>query len=67
MVINKATRPDEVQAYKPDEIAALLKVSVYTVHEWLRAGDLKGIRFKSRWRIMRADLDAFIESRRVEK
>jgi len=56
----------EVQdrAYKPEEIAQIMNVTVYTVHDWLRSGALSGIKFKSHWRVMRSDLDHFIESRR---
>jgi excisionase family DNA binding protein len=52
------------------EAAALLRVSRSKVLAWLRSGRLRGSDVsanpssgKARWRIARADLDAFLEGR----
>lgn len=45
----------------PEEAAALLKVKVSTVKEWLRRGKLRGVRLAGKvWRVRPADLDAFV-------
>ena len=46
------------------EVAARLRVSEYTVREWLRDRKLKGYRpggTKAGWRIREADVDRFLE------
>jgi excisionase family DNA binding protein len=47
----------------PEEIAAILKVHPKTVRDWLRAGELKGIRLKGVWRVAREELDRFLKER----
>jgi excisionase family DNA binding protein len=46
------------------EVAARLRVSEWTVREWLRRGRLQGLRpggTKAGWRIDEADLERFLE------
>jgi len=53
------------QAYTVPEIAKRLRVTEWTVREWLRAGKLKGYRpggTKTGWRVDEADLRGFIEA-----
>lgn len=47
------------------EVAAQLRVGEGAVRDWLQAGQLRGIRFRSSrlgWRIRESDLIAFIKS-----
>lgn len=52
------------RAYTPAQVAEVMNVTVYTVYEWLTSGDLRGIKLRKNWRIMRSDLDEFIANRR---
>lgn len=51
-----------------DEVAEELNVSEEAVYSWLRAGRLVGYKFggqrKASWRILRDDLERFIDSSR---
>lgn len=60
----KASDQHVDRAYKPSEVAELLNVTVYTVHEWLRTGQLVGIKLRSAWRVLPSDLEEFIIARR---
>jgi excisionase family DNA binding protein len=44
----------------PEAVAGLLSVSPRTVKEWLRRGDLKGVKAGTLWRIRESDLDSFL-------
>lgn len=44
-----------------EEVAKALRVSEEAVRFWLRSGQLRGIRAGRRWRIRRADLEAYLE------
>ena len=44
----------------PDDVAELLSVTAKTVRDWLRSGDLIGIKVGKSWRIHRTDLDRLI-------
>jgi excisionase family DNA binding protein len=53
---------DNLQMLTPKDIAQILGVHQKTIHLWLRTGKLHGVKISYRaWRIMRADLDLFIE------
>lgn len=46
-----------------DEVAARLKLTPYTIREWLRAGRIRGIRIGSRragWRVAESEVERFI-------
>jgi excisionase family DNA binding protein len=46
------------------EVAAELKLDRRTIYRYLKAGELRGLRFKGVWRIRRSDLAAFLEAQR---
>lgn len=45
----------------PDEAAALLSVSPRTIKDWLRRGDLRGLKAGNRWRIREKELERFLD------
>ena len=45
----------------PREAAQYMAVTPRTVKEWLRRGDLTGLKVKSMWRIRVSDLERFIQ------
>lgn len=45
----------------PEEVADLLSVSLKTVGNWLRSGQLQGIKLGRLWRISRPELERFVE------
>jgi len=45
----------------PREAAEYMAVTPRTVKEWLRRGDLIGLKVKSMWRIRMSDLEKFIQ------
>lgn len=47
----------------PEEVAEKLKVSEKAIKDWLRAGTIPGTKIASLWRIPKADLEAWLESR----
>lgn len=49
--------------YTPQEVAAMLKVTVQTVRNWYRSGDLTVMRAGRAIRIKPADLDKFLKVR----
>lgn len=51
-------------ALKAEQVAQIMNVSIFTVHDWLRSGSLKGIKLRAQWRVMRSDLDEFVQRRR---
>jgi excisionase family DNA binding protein len=46
--------------YTLEEVANRLKVSVKTVRQWIKTGQLKGIKAGKLWRVRSEDLDAFL-------
>jgi excisionase family DNA binding protein len=44
----------------PEEAARLLSVSPRTVKDWLRRGDLNGVKAGNLWRIRESDLERFL-------
>lgn len=49
-----------IDFFTPAEIAERLKINERTVHRWLNAGKLNGIKLEKHWRIRKEDFDAFI-------
>ncbi len=45
----------------PEEVAEKLKISVYTVKNYLRKGIIKGIKVGDLWRVRERDLEEFIQ------
>lgn len=52
--------PNTRIAYSPEEVAAMLGVSVAKITADLRSGKLEGIRIGRLWRIRTAALDAYL-------
>jgi excisionase family DNA binding protein len=48
--------------YTVKEVATKLKVSERAVLDWLRAGQLRGLRAGRAWRVKESDLEAFLEA-----
>jgi excisionase family DNA binding protein len=46
----------------PEQVAAVLNLSVRTVKGWLREGKLKGVKIGTRgdWRVKESDLEKYI-------
>lgn len=61
MVVNHL----EEQAFlTPQEVSALLRVSVYTVRRWIGEGSLPAYKVGRGWRVRRNDLDAWLDRQR---
>jgi excisionase family DNA binding protein len=46
----------------PEEVAEKLNVTVNTVREWLRNGEITGVKLGRIWRVRVEDLKAWVES-----
>ena len=44
------------------EVAEMLKVKESTVRQWIRAEDLRAIKFGKEWRVAFKDLEAYLNS-----
>ena len=44
----------------PREAAEYMAVAPRTIKEWLRKGELSGLKIKNMWRIRKSDLEQFI-------
>jgi len=51
----------------PDEVANRLKISRFTVMDYLRAGRIKAIKVGRLWRIRESDLEAFLREPHKEE
>lgn len=51
----------EVKCYTPPEVAAILKVTVPTILNYLKAGKMKGFKAANKWRIREVDLVEFMK------
>ena len=49
--------------YTPKEVAEILKLSDYTIGDYIRSGKLKAIKFGRVWRISENQLKQFLESK----
>jgi excisionase family DNA binding protein len=49
----------------PEEIAEALGIVPATVREWLKKGELKGMKLGRLWRVKESDLEAFLESKGI--
>jgi len=45
----------------PKEVAKIMAVTSRTIKEWLRRGELTGVKVRNMWRIRESDLKKFIE------
>jgi len=46
----------------PEQAAEILNVTSNTIREWLKKGELKGLKIKNLWRIRQSELEAFINA-----
>lgn len=46
----------------PEQVAEILTVTPNTIREWLKKGELKGLKIKNLWRIRQSELEAFIKA-----
>ena len=51
--------------YTSKEIAEILKLSNYTIGEYIRSGKLKAIKFGRVWRVSENQLKQFLESKQT--
>lgn len=42
------------------EVAGLLKVKESTVRTWIKAGELRAVKFGREWRVVQKDLEAYV-------
>ena len=52
-----------LEIYTLEEIAELLQVTRRTIYTWIKDGKLKAFKVGRGWRVSRADLDSFLNSR----
>jgi excisionase family DNA binding protein len=45
-----------------EEAAKMIKVSTKTIRDWLRSGQLRGLKAGKQWRILRQDLESFMQA-----
>ena len=57
----------EEKLLTPEEVSDRLRVSRWTVMDYLRAGRIKGRKVGRLWRITERDLQAFIEGLAMER
>ena len=50
----------------PEEVAERFRVSPKTVRDWLRSGELVGVKVGRSWRIKASDVDRYLEERRLK-
>jgi len=51
--------------YTSKEVAEILKLSNYTIGEYIRSGKLKAIKFGRVWRVSENQLKQFLESKQT--
>ncbi len=56
-------RPPRARSLTSRRIAVRLQISEREVLQWLREGDLRGLRTDNEWRVSERQLDAFLEER----
>ena len=55
-----------MKLFKPQEIALMLKVTPFTVRDWIRKGNLKAIRVGPKlWRVREEDLQEYLKQQEV--
>lgn len=54
------------RALNTQEVADILGVTTYTVHELLRDGRLPGFKIKSQWRIRPHELENFMQAKQAK-
>ena len=57
---------DVEKFYTVEEVAQIVRVTEWTVREWLKAGSLNGSKLGRAWRISQAVLKTFLNERHGE-
>jgi len=57
----------EQQVFCVGEVAKIFGVSVWTIRDWIRKGDMKAGWFKHRWRITREEIESITMRQRLHK
>jgi excisionase family DNA binding protein len=58
--------PPELQEFlTPQEVAEILRVSVYTVRRWIKEGNLPAYKVGRSWRIEEEELGRWLEGQRL--
>jgi len=58
--------PPELQGFlTPQEVAKILRVSVYTVRRWIKEGDLPAYKVGRSWRIEEEELERWLDAQRL--
>jgi excisionase family DNA binding protein len=58
------TKPNLPVYFTPEEVAGALRVTAPTVYEWLRSGQLEGVKAGKFWRVSQPALEAFLKIER---
>ena len=53
-----------METYTPEQAAKILQVNVQTLRRWLRRGELTGAETPAGWRLVPADLEAWLNKHR---
>lgn len=56
--------PEQPEFLAPQEVAELLRVSVYTVRRWIKEGDLPAYKVGRSWRIDQEELERWLDAQR---
>jgi len=56
---------DSKQLLTPEQVSAILQVHILTVYDYIRGGKLQAVRLGRHYRVLPADLELFLEERRV--
>lgn len=56
--------PEQPEFLTPQEVAELLRVSVYTVRRWIKEGDLPAYKVGRSWRIDQEELERWLDAQR---
>jgi excisionase family DNA binding protein len=54
------------QLLTPEQVSEILQVHILTVYDYIRGGKLHAVRLGRHYRVLPADLDLFLEERRVK-
>ena len=61
MIESVEVRDTMQSIYDVEEVAAILKVTPFTVREYLKSGILRGFKLGKGWRVKESDLEAFVD------
>lgn len=62
-MVSEDTCRETPKYYKVEEVAEILRVTAWTVREYLKAGILKGSKPGGQWRISEDSLTEFLEAK----